>query len=348
MGRRQLRPGAFRVSTSLNMHDLSAGVLPRLASSARDAATRLRTRTPPSPLSHSLGLSDRYGCRVLLKCEHLLPTGSFKFRGGFTKLSRLGEDDRRRGVVAASTGNHGMALAAAGRELGVPVTVHAPRAASPAKLQAMTAQGARLVLHDGDSLVAEVAARAAAEREGLCYVSPYNDLDVIAGQGTLAVELLEQSPDLDAVVVSVGGGGLLSGVGAVLASERPQVELIGAWPANAPSLLRSMAAGQAIEVEEGPTLSDATAGGVEPGAVTIGLAQALAPTCVEIDEPRIAAGMRAIAEHEHWMVEGAAGLALAGLEACAGRLAGRTVAVVVCGRNITLPRFLEAMGRGEA
>jgi len=324
----------------------AAPALARLAAAAREAERRLRVRTPPSPLMHSAVLSRRYGCDVLLKCEHLLPTGSFKFRGGYAKLSGLPAEERRRGVVAASTGNHGLALATAGRELGVPVTVHAPTGASPAKLQAMAAQGAALMLHEGDPLVAELAARAAAQRDGLCYVSPYNDLDVIAGQGSMAVELVDQAPQLDAVVVSVGGGGLLCGVGAVMAAERPEAELIGAWPAHAASLLRSMEAGRAVAIEERPTLSDATAGGVEPGAVTIDLAAALAPTCVEVEEYRIAAGMRLLAEHEHWIVEGAAGLALAGLEACADRLAGRTVAVVLCGRNITLDRFLGAIGVG--
>lgn len=321
----------------------SAASISDLATSAREAERSLRARIPASPLTYSPALSRLYGCEVLLKCEHLLPTGSFKFRGGHTKLTRLSDDDRRRGVVAASTGNHGQALALAGRELGIPVTVHAPAGASPAKLDAMRAYGATLVLHEGDPLASELAARAASERDGLAYVSPYNDPDVIAGQGSLAVELLDQAERLDAVVVSVGGGGLLSGVGAVLADQRPGAELIGAWPANAVSLLRSMRAGHAVEVDERPTISDATAGGVEPGAITIGLAAVLAPTCVEVAEDRIIEGMRRLAEHEHWIVEGAAGLALAGVEACGPRLAGRTVAVVVCGRNIQFQRFLDAV-----
>lgn len=321
----------------------AARTLAQVSESAHDAERGLRQRTPPSPLMHSAPLSRLYGCQVLLKCEHLLPGGSFKFRGGYTKLSRLSAEQRARGVVAASTGNHGLALAIAGRELGVRVTVHAPAAASAAKLQAISDQGAELVLHPGDSLVAETAGRAAAERDATVYVSPYNDLDVIAGQGSLAVELLSQAPRLDAVVVSVGGGGLLSGVGAVLATQRPQAEVVAAWPANAVSLLRSMAAGSAVAVDEQPTLSDATAGGVEPDAVTIELAAAVAPTCVEVSEARIVEGMRLVAEHEHWIVEGAAGLALAGLEASAHRLQGRTVAVVLCGRNITLDRYLGAL-----
>ncbi|MBI1196974.1 MAG: threonine/serine dehydratase [Phenylobacterium sp.] len=328
--------------------DASRQTLADIAASSRDAERRLRRRTPASPLTHSPALSRLCGCEVLLKCEHLLPGGSFKFRGGYTKLSRLSEVERRRGVVAASTGNHGLALAIAGRELGVPVTVHAPASASAAKLQAIADQGAKLVLHEGDPLAAEIAGRAAADADNLTYVSPYNDPDVVAGQGSLAVELLDQAPTLDAVVVAVGGGGLLSGVGAVMATCGRNVEVVAAWPANAVSLLHSMRAGKAVPVDETPTISDATAGGVEPGSVTIGIAAAIAPTCVEVDEARIVSGMRRLAEHEHWIVEGAAGLALAGLEASAGRLKGRNVAVVVCGRNITLDRFLGAISQVTA
>lgn len=317
--------------------------LARVAADAREAERRLRARTPPSPLVHSRALSRVYGCEVFLKCEHLLPTGSFKFRGAFNKLSRLPPESRERGVIAASTGNHGLAVATAGREMRIPVTVHAPRLASRAKLDAMVDQGAEVILHAGEPLVAEQAARAAATHEGRPYVSPYNDLEVIAGQGSLGVELAHQAARLDAVVVSVGGGGLLAGVGAALKDMRPETRLVGAWPVNAPSLLRAIEHGRAVSVEESPTLSDATAGGVEPGAVTIDLASDLAPLCVEVEEARIVAAMRRLAEHEHWMVEGAAGLALAGLEACADQFAGGSVAVVLCGRNITLERFLDAM-----
>lgn len=314
-----------------------------LAQQARAAAARLRARTPASPLIASPALSARYGCEVLLKCEQLLPTGSFKFRGGFNKLALLSDRDAAAGVVAASTGNHGRAVALAARERGVRARVHAPAAASPTKLAAIAAEGAELVLHDGDPLAVEVAARAAAEAAGATYISPYNDLDVIAGQGGIAVELLAQSPGLDAVVVSVGGGGLACGIGAVLAAEAPGTELIAVWPDHATSLLASMRAGHAVAVDERPTLSDATAGGVEPGAVTIALLAALAPQVVSVGEDRIAAAMVRLATEERWIVEGAAALALAGLEAQAERLRGKRVAVVLCGRNILFDTFLSTL-----
>lgn len=321
----------------------TALLIASVAEAASSAAARLHEFCPPSPLVESSALSARFGCTVLLKNEHLMPTGSFKFRGAYNRIALLSEQERAAGVVAASSGNHGLGLAVAARQRGVCVEIHAPSGASSAKLRAIAAQGAKLVLHEGDCLAAEIAARAAASAAGACYVSPYNDFDVIAGQGGIAVELLEQAAEIDAVVLSVGGGGLLCGVGSVLACRSPHTELIGAWPANATSLLRSMKAGRAVPTAESPTISDATAGEVEPGSMTIPLSAALQPTPVEVPEDRIIAGMRMLAEDEHWMVEGAAGLALAGLGACAQRLAGKTVAVVICGRNIALDRFLAAI-----
>lgn len=321
----------------------SAQLIASISEASAAAAGRLRAIAPPSPCYESRSLSAHYGCRVMLKCEHLMPTGSFKFRGAFNKIAGLTEAQRTAGVVTASSGNHGLGLTVSAQRFGVPVEVHAPAGASSAKIDAIRALGARLVLHDGDCLVAEKAARAAALQKSAIYVSPYNDRDVIAGQGGIAIELLEQEPRIDAVVLSVGGGGLLSGVGSVLAELSPQTQLIAAWPANATSLLRSIEAGEAVPVSELPTLSDATAGEVEPGSVTIGIGAALRFTPVEISEERIKAAMRLFAEAEHWIVEGAAGLALAGLESCADRLRGKTVAVIVCGRNIAFDRFLSAV-----
>jgi threonine dehydratase len=318
-------------------------MLADLAAASEHAATGLRKVAPPSPLVESAGLSRRFDCRVLLKCEHLLPTGSFKLRGAYARISALGTDRAKAGVVAASSGNHGLGVAQAARLRGIEATVHAPAGASRAKLDAIERLGAALVLHEGDCLVAESAARAAAAKTGACYISPYNDIGVIAGQGGAAVEMLEQCGSIDAVIVSVGGGGLLCGIGAVLASRSPETELVGAWSDHSTPLLRALEAGRIISVAEKPTLADATAGALEPDTVTLPLAMELAPTTVEVAEARIGAAMRLIAEEERWIVEGAAALALAALEPLAPRLRGKTVAIVLCGRNILLNRFLEAV-----
>ena len=318
-------------------------MLEDLAAASERAAAGLRAVTPPSPLVESVALSRQFDCRVLLKCEHLLPTGSFKLRGAYAKISALGAEQTKAGVIAASSGNHGLGVAQAARLRGIAATVHAPAGASRAKLDAIEGLGAALVVHDGDCLVAERAARSAAAETGACYISPYNDLAVIAGQGGAAVEMLDQCGSIDTVIASVGGGGLLCGIGAVFASRSPATELVGAWSDHSTPLLRALEAGRIISVPERPTLADATAGALEPDTITLPLALELRPTTVEVPEARIAAAMRLLAEEEHWIVEGAAALALAALEPLAPRLRGKTVAIVLCGRNILLNRFLEAV-----
>ena len=313
--------------------------LAQVAGLARAAVARLRNRAAPSPLVESEHLSRRFGCRVLLKCEQFLPTGSFKFRGAYNRLSTLSAAGRSKGLFTASTGNHGLALATVAGEVGVPVTVHAARTASARKIAAITALGATVELHDADPLTVELLARRRAGETGALYVSPYNDLDVVAGQGGCAAEILDEGYHVDAVVVSVGGGGLLCGVGAVLRTEAPHVELIGAWPENAQSLLGSMRAGKAVPFQETPTLADGTAGEVEPGAITIGLARKIAPTPVLVKEPEIIRSMKDLAASDGMIVEGSAALALAALEKTAARLAGKTAVVVLCGKNIGLDKF---------
>ena len=319
-----------------------------LAGKSREALVALRRRTPASPLIESKVLSALTGARVLLKCDQMLPTGAFKFRGAFNKLVSLPEARREMGVITASTGNHGLAIATVAAEMGIAATIHAPEQASSAKLEAIRALGASVVLHAADPLTIELEARRISERTGQVFVSPYNDLDVIAGQGTCGLEIIDEA-QVDAVVLSVGGGGLLCGVGAVLRTECPKAELVAVWPENAQSLFHSMRAGRAVEVEEFPTIADGTAGGVEPGSVTISLAGEIAPRSAVVPERDIASAMVLLARDERLIVEGSAALAVAGLRSCAPRLKGKTVAVILCGRNISYEKFEQVFtaGKGE-
>ncbi|MBV8047063.1 MAG: threonine/serine dehydratase [Paludibacterium sp.] len=303
----------------------------------------LRPTVRVTPTDYSLGLSRLTGCEVYLKSEHLQHTGSFKFRGACNKLRLLAPEHRASGVVTASSGNHGQALALAGRNAGIPVTVYAPQSAAAVKLDTIRAYGATLELVAGDALAAELAAADAAQRLGVPFVSPYNDLQVIAGQGTVGMELAEQMPDLDAVFVAVGGGGLISGIGAALSALAPRTEIVGCWPANAPAMHACLEAGRIIDVMETDTLSDGTAGGVEPGAVTFSLCQQVIDRHALVSEQEIRQAMRALAQTDRWMVEGAAGVALASLLQLAPQYRGRKVAVVLCGRNIVLEKFIKAV-----
>ncbi|TDR73078.1 threonine/serine dehydratase [Paludibacterium purpuratum] len=308
-----------------------------------EAHQAIRPQVRVTPLDHSPALSALTGCEVYLKCEHLQATGSFKFRGASNKLAVLDDAAKQKGVITASSGNHGQAVALAGQKLGVAVTVYAPETASATKLDAIRAYGSAVVLVKGDALQAEILGRQHAEAQGKTFISPYNDLDVIAGQGTTALEMFEQCPDLDAVFVAVGGGGLISGVGTAFKQLSPATQVIGCWPANATSLYACLQAGKIIEVYETDTISDGTAGGVEPGAVTFDICQQVIDQTVLVPEDDIKAAMKLLAQTDRWMVEGAAGVALGGMLQTAARFKGKKVGVVLCGRNIVLSKFIGAV-----
>ena len=292
---------------------------------------RASVRETPVEESHSLG----GGASIYLKLEHLQHTGSFKFRGASHKIALLTAGQAAAGVVAASNGNHGLGVAAAARARGIAAEVYVSAQVSPAKAQRIAAYGAAIRHAGSDPLAAELAARRAAEDSGRVFISPYNDLEVVAGQGTLALELERQVPGLDAVFVAVGGGGLIAGVGGYLKSVSPRTEIVGCWPENAPVLYECLRAGRAIEVPERPTLSESTAGGVEPESVTLALCRGAIDRSILVSESEIRAAMRLLLETEHWLVEGAAAVAVAAFRRDARRWDGKKVAIVLCGRNVS-------------
>lgn len=322
-----------------------------LISAIHDASDHRVPEMIKTPLYRSEGLSKLFKSDVLLKCDHLQTTGSFKYRGASNKIRLLNASQRRRGVVTSSSGNHGLAVALAGRHAGVQVTVYAPATASAAKLDAIRSYGAALELIDDGITVGEtkhsMAGRAAVKKAGRPFISPYNDLDVIAGQGTIGLEILSQAPKTDLVFVSVGGGGLAGGVGTALQSGSGNAKLVGCWPHNAPALLRAITAGKIYDVQEAETISDGTAGGLEPGAMTLGICSRVIHQHVEADERLIKEAMWALAEYDHWMVEGASGVALAGLSVLRNDIKGKTAVVVLCGRNITAKTYQGALDDGK-
>ncbi|HGK4849466.1 TPA: threonine/serine dehydratase [Yersinia enterocolitica] len=309
----------------------------------KEAHQALRPQVRVTPLEYSPLLSQHSGCEIYLKCEHLQHTGSFKFRGASNKLRLLTDEQRQRGVITASTGNHGQAMALAGKLAGVKATIYAPEQAAAIKLEAIRALGGEVELIPGDALNAELAADSAAQQQGKIYISPYNDRQIIAGQGTCGMEMVEQQPDLDAVFVAVGGGGLISGIATVLKKLSDKTQIIGCWPANATSMYTSLENGKIQEVAEQETLSDGTAGGVEPGAITFALCQQLIDQKVLVSEQEMKDAMRLIAHTDRWMIEGAAGVALAAALKQAPLWQGKKVAVVLCGKNIVLKKYLGAV-----
>jgi threonine dehydratase len=309
-----------------------------------EAHRGIRPQVSVTPLYASHGLSAALGCEVLLKAEHLHTVGSFKIRGATNKIRVLGESARRAGVLSASSGNHGQGVARSGALAGVRVTVYVAASAAPQKIEAIRAWGAEVVVIDGPPIAAELEARQVAQTQGQTYISPYNDLDVVAGQGTIGCEIFEQAPDLDAVFVSVGGGGLISGIGTALKHLNPRTRIVGVWPENSPCMLAALRAGRIVDTPEYPTLSDGTAGAVEEGSITFPICQQVIDETITVTEAEIASAMRAVAENEHWIVEGSAGVAMAGLAKVAEAYRGRKAAVVICGRNIALENFRRVIG----
>jgi len=286
------------------------------------------------------------GVEVYLKLEHLQHTGSFKFRGASHKIALLEPKQAADGVIAASNGNHGLGVAAAARARAIAADVFVSSQVSPAKVERIESLGARIRYAGEDPLSAELAARAAAEASGRVFISPYNDADVIAGQGTIAVELTRQVDfPVDAVFVAAGGGGLMGGIGAYLKAVSPATEIVGCWPKNSPVLYRCIEAGRVVDVRETPTLSESTSGGLEPGSVTVELCKTVMDRASFVSEDQILNAMRRVLETEHWLIEGAAGVAVACLLKDAERYHGKRVAVVLCGRNVSPEVGRKLIGR---
>jgi len=273
-----------------------------------------------------------------LKLEQTQKTGSFKFRGASNKVAMLTPEQAAAGVVTASNGNHGLGVAAAAAARGIAAEVFVSSHVSPAKARRIEAHGAKIHCAGDDPLTAEIAARKAAEASGRVFISPYNDRDVMAGQGTVAVELLRQLPAVDAVYVAVGGGGLIGGVGAYLKEAKPSVAVIGCWPENSPVMWECMRAGAVVDVPEAPTLSESTCGGLEPGSVTLDLCRKVIDRGVFVSEAEIAGAMQQMLRTEHWLIEGAAAVAVAAFQKIQ---VGRNAAIILCGRNLSP----EAYGR---
>lgn len=316
------------------------------AREVRLAADRIGPYIRETPLEPSPFLSRETGADVHLKLECVQVTGSFKARGALNKLLSLGDAERARGMVAASTGNHGLAVAHALALLGIAGEIFLPASVSPAKLEGLRARGARVRLVDEDPGVVEAAARQDADRTGRIYVSPYNDPQVIGGQGTVGVELLRRLEGLDAVLVPVGGGGLVGGIGAWLKERAPSVRIVGCQPAACPILVESMKAGRLLELPSAPSLSDATVGLIEAGAITFPLCRACVDDWLVVDEPAIRAALRLVLERQSVLIEGAAALPVAALIAARDRWRGARVALVLSGSHIALPTLADVLRDG--
>ncbi len=314
---------------------MSKDIIRATAARVREAAERLRDYVVRTPLRYSQAFSGSTGADVWFKLENLQDTGSFKLRGATNRLLTLSQQERAAGCVAASSGNHGAAVACAMQKLSTTGIVFVPEQTSPAKVDKIRAYGGDVRFFGHDGLDTEQHARDYAASHDMLYLSPYNDEEVVAGQGTCGAEITQQLPDVDTVLIAVGGGGLIGGCGAVLRAHNPGVRIIGCQPAASPVMARSIEAGEILDLPSEPTLSDGTAGGIESGSVTFPLNQAVVDEFVTVSEAEIASAMRHYMEAEGQVIEGAAGVAVAALLKRRQDLAGEKVVVVICGANVS-------------
>lgn len=314
----------------------------------RQAQARTADGLRLTPCAYSAPLSELAGMSIFLKRDYQQATGSFKERGARNALLMLSPDQCDRGVIAASAGNHALGLTWHGQLLEISVTVVMPRSAPRVKSDRCRELGARVILH-GDSFAeaADFALYLGGE-EGRTFVHPFEDEAVIAGQGTLALEVLDQVPDLDAFVVPVGGGGLLAGVATVVKMLRPQVEIIAVEPAHAAGLTVALGVGRPVEVPVSRTLADGLAVS-RVGNNTFALSRGLIDRCVTVTEDELALALLEVAEGDGTVVEGAGATALAAyLSGTLADLRGKRVVVPLCGRNIDPTVHARALWRGRA
>ena len=300
------------------------------------ARERIRGGIYESPCVESIPLSQLTGAHIYCKLDYLQRTGSFKERGARNALLQLPGEARKRGVIAASAGNHALGVAYHAGLLGIPVTVVMPKFAALIKVANSRQLGAHVVLHGGDLMEARAEAERIAQRDGLTFIHPFDNLYIITGQGTMALEILEQTPDVQAIVVPVGGGGLLAGIGTVVKAKRPEVTLWGVEPEHAACLTAARAAGKPVPVQLSSTLADGLAV-AQIGALPLPILERVVDGVVTVDETAIALSVLRLIELEKSVVEGAGVAPLAGfLAGKLDHLRGRDVVLVLCGGNIDI------------
>ena len=288
-----------------------------------------------TPLEHSPYLSNLIDGNVYLKLDNIQKTGSFKFRGAVSKMTSISATEKEKGVVTASTGNHGAACSLAMSLLGIDGKIVVPTIVHKNKVNNILNFGGKVEYHGDDCLIAEERAQEISKTTGATYISPYNDPAIICGQGTMGYEIDQDLKNIDSVFVSVGGGGLICGVGGYLKSVQKNVKMVAVSPKNSCVMYESIKAEKQLDLPSDPTLSDGTAGGVEMGSITFELCQRIVDEFILVTEDEIADGIRIGVEKHHQLIEGAAGAAIAGFMKQKDKLNGQTVVIVMCGGNIS-------------
>lgn len=292
---------------------------------------RIRGQVRETPLEYSPFLSSECRADTWLKLENYQRTGSFKIRGALNKVLTLRDTDRK--LVTSSTGNHAAAFISALRRMDLEGVIYVPENISPAKLESLTGERIRIIKFGDDCVKAEQEARRFSESEGYLYIPPYNDLTIVGGQGTVALEILAQSAgvEIDSVLAPVGGGGLISGIAGYFKSFRKSPEIIGCQPVNSAVMHRSIKAGTILDIPSEPTIADGSAGGIEPGSITFQICRDYVDDFILVSEKEIRQAIRLILMKHFMLIEGAAALPVAALLKERQRFSGQNVVLVLSG-----------------
>ena len=309
------------------------------------ARRRISGHVRETPLDGSAFLSDLSGGEVRLKLENQQLTGSFKVRGALNKMLKLSPEERAKGVVTASAGNHAQGVGHAARILGVDATIVVPSNTPMIKREAIERYGVRLIVHGDEYMEAETHARELERDEGLVFASAYNDLDIVAGQGTIGLEVAEAWPEIDVAIVPLGGGGLISGVGCALKGINAEVEVIGVQSVASPVMYESIREGRIVEMKLGDSVAEGLHGGIEEGSVTFDLCRRYVDEIILVQEETILEAMGRLLKHQHQVVEGAGAVGAAAIMEDPQRFKNRRVGVVVSGGNVEADLLREALSK---
>ncbi|XP_069137367.1 L-threonine ammonia-lyase-like [Argopecten irradians] len=321
--------------------DLLTGIL--------QARRRIEPYVRKTPLEYSPGLSNlAEECDVYIKLESEQLTGSSKARGAFNKMLMIAEKDpdvKQKGVITASSGNHGLGCLAACKRIGIPLKVYCQKYVDEGKRKSLEGQGATVVLYGEDCVDAEIEGRKVANQSGVEFISPYNDYDIIAGQGTTSVEIMEQLPEVDTILVAVGGGGLIGGIARYAKQMKPSIKIIGCSPEKSKVMHASIIAKKLIYEESFDTLSDGTSGAIEENSVTFEICRDYVDEWMLVTEEQIGKAVVFMAQNHHKIVEGAAGVALGAYMFNPEKFKGQKVVIVSCGANISVVTLQDLLNK---
>ena len=306
------------------------------------AARELRSYLPPTPLQYSRAFSDKARCHVHLKIESIQPIRAFKVRGALNKLIRMTDEQRAAGVITASAGNHGLGVAYAAATFKAPATVYVPEAANQFKVEAIRRMGATVVAAGRNYSGAYLEALAAQQDGGATFVHAYDDPDVVAGQGTIATELLSDLEDFDTVLVPIGGGGLIGGIALFLKAKKPGIKVFGVEPSGADAMSRSLRAGRIVTLDRVNTIADGLAASA-PGELTFELGRRHVDEVILVEEIEMLRAIRLLFEWEHLLAEPAGAAALAALLYHHRPVPNERVVVILSGGNVTDDVMLRAL-----